>query len=104
MTKSSGNSPPAPPSFHPLSPAPKSVPLPPPIPRHCLHEFQKDNQAAETEDQSHGDANYNCGRLSKRKIARHDILLFFGLLEGQRGPLSIDREGAAFAVSIKGYS
>lgn len=31
-------------------------------------------------------------------------LLFFGLLEGQWGPLSIYREGAAFAVGIKGYS
>ena len=53
------------------------------IPCHCLHEFQKDNQAAETEDQSHGDANHNHGRLSKCKIARHDIL-FLGRLGSRR--------------------
>jgi hypothetical protein len=38
------------------------------------HEFQKDHQAAEPKDQSHGDANYNDGSLSKGKITRHDIL------------------------------
>jgi hypothetical protein len=40
-----------------------------------LHDFQKDDQAAETEDQARGDAKYNHSSISKSKITRHDILL-----------------------------